>query len=199
MSDLVIQSPNVEQKRQAILAAAFEVLCQYGFKKTSIEDIAKSAGMSRAAVYQIYRNKADIARSLVSSYYEHLEHELPRALNSDPDVTLALKRGFEAQSGAVLEMVLTSAHGAELLDMKSEVAADLIAEGEAQVQSAYADWIAAGVARGAIDPQLCADAEATARTLIAAFYGLKNGRPSYTDFVDMRDRLAQMFGLALGG
>ena len=52
-------------KRGAILKASFDVFITYGFRKTSMDDIAKAAGMSRPALYQQFRNKTDIFRELV--------------------------------------------------------------------------------------------------------------------------------------
>ena len=47
-------------KRKKIRDNAKSVFLRYGFQRTSMDDIAKAAGMSRPALYLIYKNKEDI-------------------------------------------------------------------------------------------------------------------------------------------
>jgi AcrR family transcriptional regulator len=62
-------------KRGTILAAAFDVFINYGFRKTSMDDIARAAGMSRPALYQVFRNKTEIFRAASLSILENVGHE----------------------------------------------------------------------------------------------------------------------------
>ena len=50
-------------KSQQILDAALAVFCRYGYRKTSMLDIAQAAGMSRAALYLHFKNKEDVFRA----------------------------------------------------------------------------------------------------------------------------------------
>ena len=50
--------------RERILGAAFVRFARYGFRRTSMEDIAGEAGVSRAALYLQFRNKEEIFKSL---------------------------------------------------------------------------------------------------------------------------------------
>ena len=52
-------SVSEDSKTAAILKSAFQAFATYGFKKTSMDDIAKGAGMSRPAVYLHFKNKSD--------------------------------------------------------------------------------------------------------------------------------------------
>ncbi len=47
-------------RRRAILDAALSCFLQFGFTKTSLDDIAKRANLSRPLLYRKYRNKEDI-------------------------------------------------------------------------------------------------------------------------------------------
>src|SRR3977135_1179570 len=50
-----------ESARQAhVLETALAVFVRHGFRKTSIEDIAKAAGISRQGIYLNFRNKDEI-------------------------------------------------------------------------------------------------------------------------------------------
>ena len=58
-----------DPKQQAILVAAWQAFATYGFRKTSMDDIARGAGMSRPALYLHYRNKEALFAGLVDGHY----------------------------------------------------------------------------------------------------------------------------------
>ena len=58
------------QRQDAILDAAFGVFAAYGYRRTTMEDIARACGMSRTALYLHFRNKDDIFRSLTERYLD---------------------------------------------------------------------------------------------------------------------------------
>lgn len=47
-------------KRERILAAATERFVRYGYRKTSIDDVAGRAGVAKGTIYLYYRNKAEL-------------------------------------------------------------------------------------------------------------------------------------------
>ncbi len=65
---------NDEQRRATILTASLECFLKFGYAKTSLDDIAKSANLSRPLLYLKYRNKEEIFRAvfnhLVGGGYE---------------------------------------------------------------------------------------------------------------------------------
>jgi AcrR family transcriptional regulator len=52
-------------RREAILEAATRQSLRWGFKKTTIEDIAQACGLERASVYYYFKNKEDIFAEVV--------------------------------------------------------------------------------------------------------------------------------------
>ncbi len=62
------------------MVAAQSAFLQFGFAKTSIEDIAGRAGLSRTLVYRAFRNKEEILcamfERLFEGRYEHVERVL---------------------------------------------------------------------------------------------------------------------------
>lgn len=48
--------------REKIIKAAQELFARYGFKKTTLDDIAKAAGMTKSALYYYFENRNDILR-----------------------------------------------------------------------------------------------------------------------------------------
>src|SRR5678815_2322301 len=51
-------------KREAILGAALELFGRYGYRRTSIDDIARQAGIAKGTVYLYVENKEALFRTL---------------------------------------------------------------------------------------------------------------------------------------
>lgn len=187
-----------DPKVAAILYAAFDAFRMYGFRRTSMEDIARNAGMSRAALYLHFKNKEAIFRSMVGAYYAQAAEAARAALETPGGPEEVLQAAFEAQSGDGYRLMLESPHGEELMDTKHATAGDTAAEGEAALAAVYAGWLEREAAAGRITlAPFGGNAAEIARTMLAALYGLKSGNPAYADYCTGRDRLAVMFGRGL--
>ncbi|HBS49464.1 MAG TPA: TetR/AcrR family transcriptional regulator [Rhodobacteraceae bacterium] len=185
-------------KALGILRAAFEVFARYGVRRTSMQDIAREAGMSRAALYLHFRNKDDIVQSLARHYYDQARADVRAALAAHPDPAAALDAAFAAQGGEGARLILTSPHGAELLDAKQSHCAEIVAEGEAALAAIYAAWLdrLAGEGRVTLDAAE-GDTRAVAETMLVALHGLKAGAPDYDSYRASAARLARLFGQGL--
>ncbi|MDK3074967.1 helix-turn-helix domain-containing protein [Sedimentitalea sp. JM2-8] len=185
----------VQDKQNAILQSAWQAFATYGYRKTSMDDIARGAGMSRPAVYLHYRNKDDIFRSLVQHYYDTAADAVAVALRRDATPDSVLAAAFDAQLGDTMEAMLTSPHGMELLDTGVAMAADIKAAGESRLAALYAAWLRRAATNGRI--RLPEPAEQVAGTIAAALKGVKaNG----SDFATVRARLtilARLIGQGL--
>jgi AcrR family transcriptional regulator len=59
-----INNERDQRRRQAILDAARHCFLQFGYAKTSLDDIARRAGISRPLIYRKYRNKEEVLGAL---------------------------------------------------------------------------------------------------------------------------------------
>ncbi len=59
-----------EKTREAILESAEAIFLKKGVSKTSLEEIARHAGMTRGAVYWHFKNKSHLINELVSQIYQ---------------------------------------------------------------------------------------------------------------------------------
>ncbi|WIG92963.1 TetR/AcrR family transcriptional regulator [Myxococcus sp. SDU36] len=57
-------------RRAAILDAALECFLRFGYAKTSLDDIAKRANLSRPLLYLKFKNKEDIFAAVFESLFE---------------------------------------------------------------------------------------------------------------------------------
>jgi AcrR family transcriptional regulator len=115
-----------DPKRQRILDSALAVVLRYGFQRTTMEDVAKEAGISRPALYLLFKNKIEIYRALAESV---LEQALDAARGALAGGGAVEERVFQAVKAGILdpaELMMATAHGAELLDMKHAMAAEAI-------------------------------------------------------------------------
>lgn len=76
---------DAQKTRQAILQAAIEDFSNKGFFNTSLDDIAKTAGVTRGAVYWHFNNKADIFNALHKDLHEPFIQVLLADLETDSD------------------------------------------------------------------------------------------------------------------
>jgi AcrR family transcriptional regulator len=60
------------QRRTEILGAARECFLQFGYAKTSLDDIAKRAGISRPLIYRKFKNKEDVFTAVYEDLMEGL-------------------------------------------------------------------------------------------------------------------------------
>jgi len=78
-----------EQTRNAILDAAERVFYAHGVACTSLEQIAKYAGVTRGAVYWHFKDKIELCEAMLQRVFLPQEDVLERLANSKSDSPLA--------------------------------------------------------------------------------------------------------------
>jgi len=71
-----------EEKRKLLLQAGSAVLMEYGAHKTTLDDIAKRAGIRKTSLYYYFRDKNEIVRAIIESEMDHLLDMMVRAADS---------------------------------------------------------------------------------------------------------------------
>ena len=71
------------QTRCNLLAAALTVFYERGVSKASLDEIAKTAGVTRGALYWHFKNKKDLFEALFQIHYANVEQQLEQVLHSD--------------------------------------------------------------------------------------------------------------------
>lgn len=78
-----------EAREQRLLDAASELIVHYGYGKTTIDDIAAQAGVSKGAVYLHFRSKDDLLDQLLLRESERMLNDMLARMDADPQgVTL---------------------------------------------------------------------------------------------------------------
>ena len=70
MSESRIRKQQMEQRTQQILHTALKLFCEKGIEYTSVEEIAKAAGVGPATIYRYFETKAQLAISAGIAYWQ---------------------------------------------------------------------------------------------------------------------------------
>ena len=73
-----IKNFDIEERKKDILDASLHCFLNFGYAKTSMDDVAKKAGISRPLIYLKFKNKEDLLIGL----FDHLMEE-PLAIASE--------------------------------------------------------------------------------------------------------------------
>jgi AcrR family transcriptional regulator len=120
-----IEDITADPKRARILDGAMKVFLAYGFARTTMDDIARAADMSRPALYLLFKNKTEIYRAIAQMLLGRSVQQAKTALASKGTFAERMMRAVDAALISMMSAVVASPHGAELLDMKSSLA-DLV-------------------------------------------------------------------------
>jgi AcrR family transcriptional regulator len=136
---------------ERILAAAFERFSRYGFRRTSMEDIAAEAGVSRAALYLQFRNKEEIFRRLSQTLHGEALSRAEDALRRDEPMVERVRAAVEAKSLRFVEIAFASPHGSELMDESNRLCGDLSVQAERRFHGLLAREFRRAAQAGEID------------------------------------------------
>jgi AcrR family transcriptional regulator len=172
-------------RRAAILDAALRVFSRYGFKKTSMDDLARAAGLSRQGLYLHFATKEALFKEAVVCTIDAMRGAVRSALADEKlSVEERLLGAFEAvhahaigQTGAEHMNELLDAAAALVGPVVDELEQDMVAEIVRLLRSSgvAARWKDAGIS-----------ARDLASTLYSTSVGLKH---SLTTPVAYRDRM----------
>lgn len=71
---------NKEEYRKKIIKTAGQIFSRYGFKKTTMEEIARALKMGKSSIYYYYQSKEDIFEAVVLNEANILRNELTAAI-----------------------------------------------------------------------------------------------------------------------
>ncbi|HBY00935.1 MAG TPA: hypothetical protein DEG92_00030 [Rikenellaceae bacterium] len=84
-----IFSQNAENK---LLEAGRELLWKYGFRKVSVEDICKRAGVSKMTFYRYFENKSELTKRVLNNVVSEGTDNFRKILTDDTSVAVKMQR-----------------------------------------------------------------------------------------------------------
>ena len=164
-----------ESKTARILDSSLTAFCSYGFQKTSMQNIAAVAGISRPALYLHFKNKEDVFRAGSIRTHEMVMSEVRSQLAQPSPVYDRVAAALVAFFEGLMREISESAHGAELFDVSLELVGDVVIGARRELQELIAGELQLAESRGEIDlARIQADSGSVAALLIATVDGLKS-------------------------
>lgn len=84
MGESLIRKQQMEQRTHQILQAALNLFCEKGIEDSSVEEVAKEAGVGPATIYRYFETKAELAISAGIAYWQKIAAKYTGAL-SEPE------------------------------------------------------------------------------------------------------------------
>jgi TetR/AcrR family transcriptional regulator of autoinduction and epiphytic fitness len=165
----VAPRPSCDPRRRRLMDAALTVFLRFGFRKTSMDEVARAADVSRQALYLHFATKEELFRASV----EHLFDTSLEAANAAlGDEALPLEKRLAAAFDAWLGRFVGTfgPNASELAAAASDLVGPLLAEREALFVEAVAKALRASGLAAAYKP-----AGLTARQLAGTLYATARG------------------------
>lgn len=96
--------------RDAILDAVDTLMARYGFRKTTMDDIAREAGVSKRTIYLYFKSKEDVGLSSIGRVVEHVHAEMSRLASQSGDREAKLRTILRRRVMGRVEQVQEYAH-----------------------------------------------------------------------------------------
>lgn len=128
----------VQAKRNVVFDAASEVFALYGYKRTTMQDIAQAVGFSRPALYLLFDNKETLFRELTDYRLNKALDATKTKLAEKEELKIRIIHALLIFESIFYEPVSKSPHGAELMDINQSLASDVMAKGFLNLVTSFA-------------------------------------------------------------
>jgi TetR/AcrR family transcriptional regulator len=190
-----MSTATADLRLQKVLDAAYVCFTRHGVRKTTMEDIAAAAGMSRPAVYQYVRSKDDAYRRLAARVYDGALAEARTGAASTGTLAQRLDRALAAKLALTERLFNDSPYAHELTGRNSLVAAELERRFLTDLTALLAETITSAAAEAEL-PLGPENAHEIAELALALARGLE---AAHTDLDRRRDRLRNGIALLVAG
>lgn len=168
-------------KREQILTAALELFRLYGFRKTSVDQIARAASVAKPTIYAYFADK----EALFVAVCEHVLAEmLARAEHAEASkgtISTRVAAIVSAKFTYLYEIVHASPHAAELLGSQGALAKDAELRADAAYLALLVRVLEESRDAGELDLALLGGAKPFARLLMQAGHGAAYGAANASD------------------
>ncbi len=115
-----------DPKRARIIEGAMRMFLAYGFARTTMDDIARAAELSRPALYLQFKNKSDIYRAIAIMLFDQSVETARIELAAEAPFGRRVVAAIDKSLIGMMQPIAQSPHGAEILDMKNSLAGELM-------------------------------------------------------------------------
>ena len=98
------RGPADHEVRDQIVTAATEHFSHYGYEKTTVSDLAKAIGFSKAYIYKFFASKQAIGELICANCLREIEREISAAIEAADSPAEKLRRMFKTGPEASIRL-----------------------------------------------------------------------------------------------
>lgn len=187
-------------RREEILAAALGCFTRYGYRRTSMDEVAREAHISRAALYLHFDNKEALFRELSEKVHEQMLGGAEAAALEPGDLETRLFAILAAKLIGFFDLLQHSEHGSEIIDENNRLCGDVSMRSRQRFRKLVAKTLAEASTAGEIS-LAAADLkpEAAADLVLSAAEGIEAYATDGLTTPQYRRLLTQMVRLLVAG
>ena len=164
-----VSDVSAKRRVEAILDIAAGLFARYGFRKTSVADIIRGAGVARATVYKYFSTKEDIFHAVIRREMQDMLYRVREEVEKESTARDRLRAAVLTHTAEIRKKV-------NVYRVTTEVLSDVIPRSEKEVErlveealGVYAWILTEGVKAGEV---VVDDVETTAWSIVLAFKGI---------------------------
>ena len=189
-----------ETTREGILESAVRCFARHGYRRTAMDQVAREAGISRAAVYLHFPNKEALFRALVGGLHDQSLASAKQAAAVRADLATRVFGILEAKSVRFFALLRGSVHAAEFLDENHRLCGDLSAAATERYRRVLIETLAGADAAREIDLTRAGVKPAQAAELLLDLAdGIKSRARESMTTLQYTQRLAEAVRVVLAG
>lgn len=182
--------------RQRVLEAAKTVFARYGFRKASMEDIAREVGVSRPALYQWFGNKTAVFQALAEAITAEALAAADAAWTEAASLAEGLPAAVLAKDLPLYRLLHSSPHGAELLTVDEALTSLMATDLEADFAALLAAKVRRLGERGGLDLSAFDGPKGFGATVARLAAGLKATAAREDDYIEGVSQLCRVISAA---
>jgi len=136
---IIVVSQSTAEKRVRILAAAEQLYLRYGIRRTSIDDVARAAGIAKGTIYLYYDSKETLNAAVVEKVCADILIDGRRALGERGTLVQRLVAFLDAWKGKPSRLMASSPHTAEIIESTATVPVAITASFYEQMRAMLRD------------------------------------------------------------
>jgi AcrR family transcriptional regulator len=192
-----------EDPEHRILDAAMRVFRRHGFRRSTIEQTAEEAGLTRQALYHHFASKEALFRGAIARFYERAlaaETEAAKAAEeAGRDLADVIIAEITARLGVLFAELQGSPHLEELFSEHLAQSRDLYQSYSARFGEEMASTIARVCRTRKLKLTRGVTVEDLARCVEMTIHGVKSGYPSMQPFDAFLKQLTMMMRMLIAG
>ena len=158
-----------DETRERILVAAVQRFSNFGYRRTSINDVAEEAGLARATVYLYWKSKEDLFVAGLERFHTYSRSLAESAAAKKGSAAERIHGMVMAQYGASSDIVHGTASGHEVFQANLKLGSAFVEECLRHGEELLTDLLKRGIRNGEFDLRRSSASAADVAHIIVSF------------------------------